>query len=249
VIPGDLTGYLDDVVTRLGEELGDLLVGVYAGGSLALGGYIPGRSDVDLAAVTASPPSVTAKRKLVARLRHDELPCPARGLELVVYPEATVRVPTVEPGFELNLNTGSALPFRVDLDPGVANAHWFAIDRSILSAHGIALFGPPTGEVFAPIPSNMLLPILADSVRWHEQGSHCLFDTVLNGCRSLRYAEDGIWSSKQEAARWALGRLDDPDVVAAALTCEPDFDRAGLSSFSRLVLERIEAASTSPGTF
>jgi hypothetical protein len=38
--------YLAGVAARLAEILGDALVGVYAGGSWALGGYEPGRSDL-----------------------------------------------------------------------------------------------------------------------------------------------------------------------------------------------------------
>ena len=59
--------------------------------------------------------STTAtKRALVEALRHEALPCPARGLELVVYPLATARSGGGEPGFELNLNTGArhGLPRR-----------------------------------------------------------------------------------------------------------------------------------------
>src|SRR5215208_5448951 len=65
-------------------------------------------------------------------LRHDAVPCPARGLELVVYALATVQQSTGAPGFELNLNTGARMDFRADHEPGEIEDFWFAIDRSIV---------------------------------------------------------------------------------------------------------------------
>ena len=50
---------------------------------------------------------VGRKGRLVRDLCHDSLPCPARGLELVVYSEHVAGEPTAEPGFELELHTGS----------------------------------------------------------------------------------------------------------------------------------------------
>ena len=55
------------------------------GGSVALDAYQPGRSDIDVALVTASRSPTHEKHALVGALRHEALPVPARGLELVVY--------------------------------------------------------------------------------------------------------------------------------------------------------------------
>src|SRR3954447_3224460 len=114
-----LDAYLAELARRLHDVLGDELLGVYAGGSYALGAYEHGRSDVDVTAVTRKPLAPAAKQRIVERVRHEALLCPARGLELVVYPWATARAGGGEPGFELNLNTGAPpMPFRVDEAPG-----------------------------------------------------------------------------------------------------------------------------------
>ena len=182
------------------DVLGDDLLGVYAGGSLALGAYEPGRSDLDVSAVVAAPLAPEAKRALVAALRHEALPCPARGLELVVYPLATVQAATSAPGFDLNLNTGERMDFRVDEAPGDIEGFWFAIDRAILRDHGIALHGPPVAELFAPIPREAVLPLLAESVRWHRDSDVPVgSDVVLNTARALHFADTGVWVSKREA--------------------------------------------------
>ncbi len=113
--------YLDELVRRLQGLLGPELVGVYAGGSWALGGYEPGPSDLDVAVVVRKPLTGEAAERIVAELRHEAFPCPARGLELVVYTEGTVGTPTIAPGFELNLNAGSGLTFRADREPRPAS--------------------------------------------------------------------------------------------------------------------------------
>ncbi|MFC5942657.1 hypothetical protein ACFPZ4_14380, partial [Micromonospora harpali] len=105
--------YLTELVTEAGEVLGEDLVGAYAAGSVALGAYQPGRSDVDVALLCARALPAGRKRELVARLRHEALPCPARGLELVVYRRDVARSGTPEPGFEVELNTGARMPPRV----------------------------------------------------------------------------------------------------------------------------------------
>ena len=180
--------------------LGDDLLGVYAGGSLALGAYEPGRSDLDVSAVVAAPLAPETKRALVAALRHEALPCPARGLELVVYPLATVQAATSEPGFDLNLNTGERMDFRADEAPGDIEGFWFAIDRAILRDHGIAVHGPPVAELFAPIPREAVLPLLAESralaprlrrARWAATScstppARCTSPTPASGSRSAR---------------------------------------------------------------
>ena len=69
--------YLDELVRRLQELLGPELVGVYAGGSWALGGYEPGRSDLDVAVVVRKPLTDDVADRIVAELRNEALPVPS----------------------------------------------------------------------------------------------------------------------------------------------------------------------------
>jgi hypothetical protein len=209
----ELEYYLAELTRRMQEILGNELLGVYAGGSYALGAYDPGRSDVDVTAVVAEPLAPATKQALVAAVRHEALPCPARGLELVVYPLATARSGGGEPGFDLNLNSGAAMDFRVDETPGDIEGFWFAIDRAILRDHGVPLHGPPAAELFAPIPREAVLPLLAESVRWHRDSAVPVgSDVVLNTARSLHFVDTGTWVSKRAAGAYfldgALARLD-----------------------------------------
>lgn len=91
------------------------------------------------------------------------------------------------------------------------------VDRSILAAHGTAITGPPTREIFAAIPRAALVPLLATSLAWHQRRLGRADDAVLNAARALRYVTEERWSTKVEAGRWAAERLDDPQLVRRAL--------------------------------
>jgi predicted nucleotidyltransferase len=235
--------YLASARGRLRDSLGQHLVGVYVGGSFAVGDYMPGRSDLDLAAVVRPPLSPALHDTLVARLRHEALPCPARRLELVVYRLETARSASAVPDFELNLNTGAGMLLSVQAksEPGDIGAHWFPIDRSVLSQAGVALLGPPAGEVFAQIAVAELTPVLIESVRWHRERRGEPSDAVLNACRSLRFAEEVRWSSKPSAGRWAVERgLAPRALVSQALQARTEGRRIDPSQVARF-LERVEA--------
>jgi len=193
--------YLTEVAHRCRDVVGDEVVGVYAGGSLALDGYRPGRSDIDVAVVVAGRLDDEAKRSLVSALRHESLPCPARGLELVVYRADVAASGRVDPGFEVELNTGARMDFRATFDPAARppqdGSFWYAVDRSILHEHGKAVFGPPAVEVFGEVGG--LRSVLAESVRWHLD--HARADGVLGAHRALIRVRTGRWVSKLEAAR------------------------------------------------
>jgi len=194
--------YLDELVERLRGILGASLVGIYAGGSWALGGYEPPNSDLDVAVAVREPLGEEAADRLVAALRHEVFPCPARGLELVVYTQESAASATTEPGFELNLNTGARLTFRADREPQPGERHWFAIDRSVLARHGVTLLGPPAVHVFAAVAPEDLRPVLADVLRWYEREALDTEDAVLNAGRSLRFAHEGVWLPKPALRAW-----------------------------------------------
>ncbi len=238
--------YHRELVHRLEAVLGDRLIGVYAAGSFGLADFDQRRSDLDVFAVCRRPVTAHDKHEIVARLRHEHLPCPARGLEFVLYPEETARVPSAEAGFVLNLNTGPGIGFRVDEQPGAVERHWFPLDRAIVRESGVALTGPPPAELFAPIPQALLLPAVRESVLWHRQPGHAGDDdAVLNACRSLRWLREGVWSSKTEAGAWAIDNGVDPTLVAEALAHRRtgwSLGRGRVHAFLDSVLSELDAA-------
>ena len=199
-IPAGLRPCLADLRRALEEALGPDLAGLYAGGSVALGDFTPGRSDLDLAAVVSGPLDDAAREAVIERVSALGRWCGARGVELVVYTEDQVRAPARRPLFELNLNAGPGTAFRATRRIEDEPAHWFLIDLAILRAHGVPLLGPPPDEVVGEIPRSRLLDALSDSAGWHaahEPGSE---NARLNAIRGRVFASEGRWVSKTEAA-------------------------------------------------
>jgi len=230
----------------LGRLLGDELVAAYLVGSGALGGAAAD-SDVDVVAVCPAEPPDQRRRALAARLAELAMTWPLRGLELVLYARAAVAAPARRPRFAVNLNVGPRMPRRLSLDPATEPAHWFLLDLAILRDHGRPLTGPPPRELIGPIPRRWLLEAVRDSLAWHEANEPALQQSVLNACRGWRFTEEGVWSSKADAAAWALPRTPDPATVEAALAIRAGdrsrpLDPARVRGFQRHVLGRVERA-------
>lgn len=195
--------YLATLVGRSREVLGENLVGAYAAGSLALDAYQPGRSDIDVALVVAAPLVDDVKRDLVSALRHEALPVPARGLELVVYTVSAAGAGEPAPLFELELNTGPGMGFRATYDPAQRPREdgwfWYALDRSVLSGSDRSMLGPPAATVFADVSVKDLQTLLVEAIDWWMQVPGDTVDAVLGACRSLVRFRCGRWLSKVAA--------------------------------------------------
>jgi streptomycin 3"-adenylyltransferase len=218
----DVQLYLDRVVSTLRKQLGAELVGVYLHGSLAMGAYDPGRSDVDILAVCTGPLSPRRRMQLGEALAAIPRPPSGGDLELSVVTSAAVRTPSAAPSFEIHVHTHDEPPVVDGADrsgDGDLVIH-FAVAR----ARGRALFGPRPGELFvAPERASLILAFLSDIDWARESGTagwegHHMPDLasmayrVLNAARSWRYLETGEVGSKVEGAMW-LKRMDsDPDL-------------------------------------
>ena len=195
--PQDAQRYVHAVAREVATVFGDALVGVYTTGSLALGGFTPGRSDIDLMAVVDGHQAPDTCLDLAVRLDHRRMPCPASGLEFVLYPSAIVTTPSTDAGYLLNLNTGPKLAPLADLDSTSAPAFWFVLDRAISAQSGEAVVGPPAAVLFRVPPAHELLPVVLAAVEAQQQDRSDLLDNVvLNACRAFRFAQDGRWYSK-----------------------------------------------------
>jgi hypothetical protein len=79
VHPG-VQSYLDQVVSTLTIHVGAELIGVYLHGSLAMGAFDPGRSDIDILAVCAEP--LHRERRMVLGEALAVIPTPPSGGDL-----------------------------------------------------------------------------------------------------------------------------------------------------------------------
>lgn len=247
-----LEEYLLALVCETRAVLGDRLVGVYAAGSLALGGYVAGRSDIDVAVVTEGELAAATKRALAARLRHESLACPARGLELVVYRRQAAASSALEPGFELEVNSGRQMEARVTMSredrPGTDGGFWYGLDRSILATHGRALWGPPAAEVFADLRPEDIRELLVASVEWwmsQPAAEVPIEEAVLGACRALLWCRSGRWFDKRTAGRVVAAEGGQhARLVGQAVAAReggPPPDRVDALDFQRRVLRELTA--------
>src|SRR6218665_2858840 len=139
----EVARYAEAVVNRLQSLLGDSLLGTYLIGSGSLGGDEPGSSDIDIIAVCATPLALHAKQAIAEALDHRVLPCPARGLEFVLYSKDAVSAPERSPRFELNFNTGAGMTHRFSPGPENEPTHWYVIYLHIAPDHAVPLAGRP----------------------------------------------------------------------------------------------------------
>jgi hypothetical protein len=251
VVPDEVSSYLSAVTARVRDVFDDHVVGVYTTGSLALGDYRQGRSDIDLMAVVDGSPDLDLRRQLVRQLDHQELACPAAGLEFVLYPLTTVSRPTAAADYLINLNTGPALPPVTSFDPGDGPAFWYPIDRAITHQSGESLYGPPAAQLFAALPFEDLLGVVIASVKAHSepQEGDLLDNAVLNGCRALAFARDQRWYAKVDAAERILPSAGEfaPLVAAAIMSFNAGrqqsggLDREAVRGFLLDVLRTLQA--------
>ncbi|MEU1983152.1 aminoglycoside adenylyltransferase domain-containing protein [Nocardia sp. NPDC019395] len=201
-LPREVEPYLTELVHRIRAVYQGGLVSAFAVGSLALGDYRHGRSDIDITVVVDAAAPVDRAHELAEALAHPGLHCPAAGLELVVYDADFAAAPGPRAGYLLNLNTGPLLPAVADFEPGRSPGFWYVIDRAIGYQSGRLLSGRAVREVLgAPVRRDVLASVAA-SVREHTAGEGHLADNrVLNGCRSAVFCRTGRWVAKREAGR------------------------------------------------
>ena len=252
--------YLKAVVEIARDVLEEEFVGAYAAGSLALNAFQPGRSDIDIARVCRDPLSEVVKQDLIARLRHRCLPCPARGLELVVYTLATAQSGTPDPGFELELNDGPSMDFRQSFHPTdrpiADGTFWYGLDRSTLHQSGRVLAGPAASEVFAELSPDGERSLLIDSLQWwlalpglgSDHPTAGAEDAVLGACRALVRHRYRRWLSKVDAGHRLLQAGYQPDELIAqsiaARSGGPPPSGLQARAFQNKVLNEILTTST-----
>jgi hypothetical protein len=217
VLRDDVERFGRGVAAHLEAQLGTGLVGAWFVGSIALGGYVPGESDVDIVAVAPEGVAEDVKRAIADDLLELAPTCPARGLELTLY---RLEVATSLPegaDFEVNVNGGPRMPTSVHLDPRSEPGFWYVLDRAIAHRCGVAITGAPAREVFADAPRQTLLGAMVESMRWHRRHERATLYSVLNACRAWRYAAEGVLGSKLDGAAWARDRWRRPELVDAAV--------------------------------
>ena len=211
---GDPGPFVQELVARLREALGDNFTGAYLCGSLALGGYDPETSDIDILVVTER--VLTDDEMAALGAVHAESPpgYTVAGLDYEVYyiDRATIR--RFEPGQRhVKIEPGELL-YCTEHRPG------WVIERWVVREHGVTLLGPD--------PKSLIDPVSPDDLRWAageelrrrlanwSDGSWPINDMARRGaqafevetvCRALYTKATDEVSSKKTAVEWGLAAL------------------------------------------
>jgi predicted nucleotidyltransferase len=163
----EVQSYLDQVVSTLSIHVGADLIGVYLHGSLAMGSFDSGRSDIDILAVCAEP--LHHERRTVLGEALAVIPTPPSGgdLEFSLVTDDAVRARSAAPSFEVHVNTHEE-PFVVDGSdrPGDQD---LVIHFAVVRARGRALIGPEPAELFLePVRDSLIQAFLGD-IQWAKE--------------------------------------------------------------------------------
>ena len=200
--------------------LGDNALTVILHGSLVLGGYVPGRSDIDLLVIAAGPLSPSIADALGGATLAATAGWPGH-VDYRVVLRAVAAVPARRPPMEVWMEIDPRLPGRHRAhvrNPGEPD---LVPELSICRAAGRSLRGAAPRSLIGDVPPAWVDEVgLAEIETWIRKGQDLRFTqmTALTACRIWRYKEERVHCSKSEAGRWALAV--DPTLSAVRLALQ-----------------------------
>ena len=212
--PAEVAGLIEALLDGVRDALGDNFVGAYLCGSLALGGFDPETSDVDVVVVTGEPVSDAEFAALKAL--HERLSPEGNDFSLdydVYYIDRETIRRSAEGQRHVKVGTGEPLSWRQ------SRPNW-VLERWTVREYGVVVMGPD--------PKTLIESIMADDLRaaagaelrarlkhwtdgsWpREELAHVgtqAFE-VETVCRALFTVDAGVVSTKREAVEWAMAAL------------------------------------------
>jgi hypothetical protein len=225
--PGSVVGYARALTGQLLVVTDGVLQAAYLHGSAALGGWVPGRSDVDMLFLAADGISSAAVTRMGEVLRAGADGCPGRELECSVVTVAQARQPAPPWPFVLHVTAGPGKPGRtVRPDSRRLGDPDLLMHYAVCRAAGWPVCGPPPQDLIGVVPRRAILDYLAGELGWgtgHAPEAYA----VLNACRAMIYLTDHVIVSKIAGGEAVLGRGAGPaEVIERALAqqrgTEPD---------------------------
>lgn len=236
----DVNSILDQVLSKLQIILQGHFIGLYLGGSLALGDFNPDRSDVDFVVVTADelpPELVAAVEEMHTQLWFTGAKW-AKKFDGSYVPQPVIRhwtpdhppCPFIERDTFTITQQGSAV-----------------IQRHIIHQYGIVVAGPHPHMLLDPVEADELLHALRDMLErwwrpllddpgWVQQSQMQPF-ALLSMCRALYTLEHGIVAPKLVAGRWCQQTLgiEWTPLIEWAMAWPRDTDSNQLAATLRLI--------------
>jgi hypothetical protein len=215
--PTEVSALLYALLSGVRNALSDNLLGFYLRGSLALGGFDPETSDVDMLVVTERPVS-DAEFGALARLHRRVSPDGNEyGLRYDVSYIDRISIRRFEPG-QRHPSSGTGLPFeRWDHRPNWVLELWTVRER------GVVIDGPEPKTLIDPISATAIREAVRDELlerlaHWSD-GSWPAEEMAHRGaqvfeietvCRALQTIATAELTTKAQAVAWALDTLGGP---------------------------------------
>ena len=240
----DINEMLFKLQKKISEIIKEDLVGIYIHGSLAMGGFNPSSSDIDLLVVTNEPMAVETKRKLAKLfLTYSGSPFP---IEISFLNTQQLKVWQHPCPFDFHYSESWRERYAEDLLSGtnkflngdVNTDADLAAHITITNKRGICVYGKPIDEVFPLIPpSDYLSSIMFDFEDCLENIEEDPIYCTLNLIRVYWYLLEGVISSKQEAGDWGLSTFPEEmrHTVKKVIECYSD-DKAHVFDKDELLL-------------
>lgn len=245
-----LKEFTDGLKARHGKDL----VGLYLHGSLAMGSYVPGRSDVDLLVVRRSALTPAARRQELSCLLKASADLLPGGMEISYLVQRDLTPLTEAPPFDLHygeshrdaaLRVGEGGPLGPPFLPGCDGD--LPGHLVVIHARGRTLVGVPAAQALPRVPREIFLTSIVDDLSFAMNHLDDKPDyAVLNACRTLLFLRTGKISSKAEGGKWAMETFTgiEAEIVKDALSIyqgEPHARmRVGREDLAQL-LERLHA--------
>jgi streptomycin 3"-adenylyltransferase len=228
-----LRAWINATRSRIEDALGPAHVGTYLHGSLASGSFRPPKSDVDVIFVVEGSLDVPQRHQVAraAALMNTIRPI-VGSLEFSVVRRDALARPVHPLPYEVHFGEEMTDPIL----SGIIDLGGKPLDFD-LAAHiqatcefGIALSGPPVGEIFTPPPRADFLDAIRGDLAWILEDEHILespYYGILNVSRILWVLEghsDRLAPSKEEAGEWMLEWVPDGlrGIVGLALAAYRD---------------------------
>jgi hypothetical protein len=216
--PDSVLAYARTLTGQLMTMSGGLLQAAYLHGSAALGGWVPGRSDVDMLFVIGDGIGGAAVEQMSQVLGEAARQCPGRELECSVVTVAQAAQPAPPWPFVLHVAAGPGQPGRAVRPGGQSPADPdLLMHYAVCRAAGWPAFGPQPAELIGAVPRRAILDYLARELCWGVEHAPEAY-AVLNACRALIYLTDHQIVSKIAGGEAVLRRDAGPtELIQRAL--------------------------------
>lgn len=245
--PQEIKSFLPPVILRIHSILNDNLVGVYLHGSLAMGSFQLGVSDLDLLFVVKEHLSSEEKSRIIDHL--NETRQKEKSVEMSVLIEDVLQNPQYPMAVELRYDYPDNI-FKNEPDKEVLIHLYETKER------GFCIWGKPVGKVFQKIPAKYYLFSILEDLKYTRK--YLLKNPtywILNACRITAFIKERSVLSKLEGGQWGIENLSEKyhNLIEQAMaryqkrvkTDQIHWEKEELRDFAKYMFNKISKLSRS----